>query len=271
MIQGFETRESTDIPIRAFVKSANGILHKKERSVNKYEQTVWKTFKDIRDYHIAVFGILRGTGELIKQSMIIPQTFYHFDHAYYGGSKHTANNVYNEKIYRITKNDLLLTYIDKLNDEDYKRIEKYKNNIKLKSWNKKGDYILVLPPSEHVEKWYNIYDWEKNLIFELKKFTDREIKVRKKDTLVSFKEDLQNAHALVTHQSVACVEAIIEGVPSFCDKTSCGVPVSLLDISQIETPFYPENREEWLDSLLANQFTMNEIENGTAWNRMKNK
>ena len=29
MIQGFETRELTDQVIRPFVKSANGILHKK--------------------------------------------------------------------------------------------------------------------------------------------------------------------------------------------------------------------------------------------------
>ena len=37
MIQGFETREVTDKPIRAFVKSANGILHKKTKQVDQYE------------------------------------------------------------------------------------------------------------------------------------------------------------------------------------------------------------------------------------------
>ena len=68
MIQGFETREVTDKPIRAFVKSANGILHKKTKQVDQYEQTEWLSFKNF-DLPIAVFGSLRGTGDLIKNCL----------------------------------------------------------------------------------------------------------------------------------------------------------------------------------------------------------
>ena len=40
MIDGFETREMTDIPVRAFVKSANGHLYKRPGpSVEQYETT----------------------------------------------------------------------------------------------------------------------------------------------------------------------------------------------------------------------------------------
>ena len=46
MIQGFETREITDIPIRAFVKSADGTIHKKVKTVDQYENTEWPSFKD---------------------------------------------------------------------------------------------------------------------------------------------------------------------------------------------------------------------------------
>jgi hypothetical protein len=52
---------------------------------------------------------------------------------------------------------------------------------------------------------------------------------------------------------------------------SFAIPVSHTDLSLIETPFYPDNREDWIDSLLSNQYTMSEIENGFAWNRLKNK
>ena len=42
MIDGFETRENTDIPIRALVKSANGTLYKRPgASVDQYEMTKW--------------------------------------------------------------------------------------------------------------------------------------------------------------------------------------------------------------------------------------
>ena len=44
-----------------------------------------------------------------------------------------------------------------------------------------------------------------------------------------------------------------------------GLPVSLTDMSQIKDPLYTPEREQWINSLLANQFTMKEIQNGEAW------
>ncbi len=59
MIQGFETRELTDQVIRPFIKSANGILHTKLKSVEQYEQTNWPTFNsnELTKHPIVVFGI----------------------------------------------------------------------------------------------------------------------------------------------------------------------------------------------------------------------
>ena len=62
----------------------------------------------------------------------------------------------------------------------------------------------------------------------------------------------------------------MSGVPSFCANESMGVPVSLTDMSQIKDPLYTPEREQWIDSLLANQFTMSEIEDGTAWKYVSN-
>ncbi len=39
--------------------------------------------------------------------------------------------------------------------------------------------------------------------------------------------------------------------------------------NEIKNPFYPDTRKGWLDSLLANQFTMTEIRDGTAWRHVK--
>ena len=60
------------------------------------------------------------------------------------------------------------------------------------------------------------------------------------------------------------------GVPSFCVDESMGVPVSLTDMSQIKDPLYTPERDKWIDYLLANQFTMTEIQNGTAWKYVSN-
>jgi hypothetical protein len=104
------------------------------------------------------------------------------------------------------------------------------------------------------------------MVSELKSHTDRDIIIRKKDETKTLQEQLKNCHAIVTHQSTAAIQAILQGVPSFCDLISQSVPVSEIDISKIETPFYPDDdlRQQWIDSLLSCQFSMSEISNGKA-------
>jgi len=104
------------------------------------------------------------------------------------------------------------------------------------------------------------------MVLELKSHTDRDIIIRKKDETKTLQEQLKNCHAIVTHQSTAAIQSILQGVPSFCDLVSQSVPVSEIDISKIETPFYPDDdlRREWIDSLLSCQFNMSEISSGKA-------
>jgi hypothetical protein len=109
------------------------------------------------------------------------------------------------------------------------------------------------------------------VVSRLKQFTDREIILKHKEDTRSFRDLLQNAWAVVTCQSAAAVDAILEGVPSFCDPMSMAQAVSKTDLAQIENPFYPDNRREWFSSLLANQYLMSEIREGVAWRRLKNK
>ena len=70
MIQGFETREITDKPIRAFVKSANGILHQKKSSVNQYGQTEWLTYNHLEENPIAVFATSGKGGVGAAQAVV---------------------------------------------------------------------------------------------------------------------------------------------------------------------------------------------------------
>lgn len=277
MIQGLCTRFVTDQIIRPFVTSANGQMHLFKKEIKEhYGQTIWPTFDNsdisLLKYPIVIFGILRGIGEIIKRCEDLKHTYYHFDHAYYfKEQKHEINPIFNEKIYRITKNSLMLNYIDNIDEIDGDRIQKFKKYINIKPWKKSGDYILILPPSEHVKKWYNTPNWEQETIEKLKKYTKREIIIKNKNDQVSYMNMLSGAWAVVTCQSTAAVDVLIEGVPSFCNDMSMAKPVSHTDLSLIETPFYPDNREEWIDSLLANQYLMSEIENGFAWNRLREK
>ena len=271
MVQGFETRDNTDIPVRALVESAKGHMWKKERAVDQYEQTNWPGFDYKFDKPIVVFGMLRGTGQLIEECSRDNQDFYFFDHAYMFGNKHSPSKITGDRIYRLTKNYYHIRDIKKLKADDYKRIEKYKDHVKLKPWKYEGDYILFIPPSEHVKKYFYFNNhWEEQTLKTIKKHTRKPIKIRTKEDKTPLDKDLENAYCTVSYQSTVVIQSILNGVPSFCANESMGVPVSLTDMSLIKDPLYTPEREQWLDSLLANQFTMTEIQNGTAWKYVNN-
>ena len=272
MIDGFETRENTDIPVRALVNSAKGHLYKRpSTTVGQYETTKWDYDRSFKN-PITVFGMLRGTAQLIEECSRLNQDFYYFDHAYLFGNKHNPSKIFNEKIYRLTKNYFHIRDMKKLSDDDYKRIQKYKEHVKLKPWKHDGEYILVIPPSSHVRKYY-WYDnnWEVQMLNTIKRLSKKPIVIRTKEDTTPLEKDLENAYCTVSYQSTVVIQSIMSGVPSFCANESMGVPVSLTDMTQIEEPLYTTEREQWIDSLLANQFTMSEIEDGTAWKCVSNK
>ena len=78
-------------------------------------------------------------------------------------------------------------------------------------------------------------------------------------------KDLQNAHCVITYQSTVGITATLKGIPVICDDVSMCKPISI-KYEDIEKPHIinEELTNKWIDSLLANQFTLQEIENGTA-------
>ena len=209
MVQGLLTRPATDDIVRHFVSSVKGTLHTVDNvDVNK---------------PISCFGILRGTGELLKQS----KEFYYFDHAYLYGNRHSPSKVTGERTYRLTKNHYHIQTIQELTDEDNERIKKYKQYIKLQPWKSDGNYILIIAPSHFQIAYHNIGSWVDDTIKILKQHTDRPIKVRDKKSSKPLREEVQSAYAIVSHNSAVVVDAIVNGVPVFCDKMNMGVPIGL--------------------------------------------
>ena len=276
MIQGFGTREITDQILRAFVKSANGIMHEKQKVVGQYEQTIWPTFKEV-DSPVAVFGCLRGTEAVIDEAGQKEQDWYFFDHAYVmNEDKHNVNFKLKDRVYRCTKNAQIINEIDELSDDDYKRIEKYEEHIQLEPWKKDGKYILVFEPSDFAKRWWEVPNWTEDTINLLKANTDLEIRIRKKNSLVSFESEVKGAKAVVSLQSAAAIQAHIWGIPGYCAEMSAAYPVShsleMIQKGLDSIQYIPDDtRQKWLNSILANQYTMTEIADGTCYNRLKDK
>ena len=276
MIQGFGTREITDQILRAFVKSANGVMHEKQKVVGQYEQTIWPTFKEI-DSPVAVWGCLRGTEAVIDEAGQKEQDWYFFDHAYVmNESKHMPNMKLKDRVYRVTKNAQLINDIDELSYDDYKRIEKYEKYVQLEPWKKDGKYILVFEPSDFAKRWWEVPNWTEDTIQLLKANTDLEIRIRKKNSLISFESEVKGAKAVVSLQSAAAIQAHIWGIPGYCAEMSAAYPVShsmeMIEKGLDSIQYIPDHhRQRWLNSILANQYTMTEIADGTCYNRLKDR
>src|SRR5205814_414765 len=97
--------------------------------------------------------------------------------------------------------------------------------------------------------------------------TPRPVVTRDKEDKRSLQEDLEGAHCLVAHGSVAAVEAAILGCPVFVDRTSAAALVGRTDL-EIESPVYPD-RTAWLHSLAYCQFNERELVDGTLWRLMQ--
>ena len=268
MIEGFCTSTGKDEFIRAFCDT----VHTNSKTgIKPLEVGEWPTF-DMKKWTknpVAVVGTLRGTEQIIWECQKRLHPFYYMDHAYFGATRDYKPGP-NGILYRLIRSQMQLNYIVELEKEDKQRIKKF-GKIDRKPFHKNGEHILLCPPTKAICRLYHLGDeqlWIDTQITELQKYTDRNIIVRKKDTKTSLLKQLENCHAIVTHQSTAAIEAILNGVPSFCDEVSASKEVSECMYENIESPHYPDDDliNQWVDSLLSVQFTSEEFKDGTAYN-----
>lgn len=159
------------------------------------------------------YGILRGTGEIFKNS----SNFIYIDHGYFSSSSRKFNSNKQTIIkeldgyFRVVFNDIYFN--QNFMNYDSKRFDKL--SIKVKDLNKSNEYIIVSEPTENTLNFLELPNWLDETLAEVKKFTDRKIIVHNKFSKIPLKELLKKAHAFVSCQSTAGYMSIIEGVPAY--------------------------------------------------------
>ena len=148
--------------------------------------------------------------------------------------------------------------------------------MQLEPYKKNGKYVLVFEPSDFAKRWWEVPNWTEDTIELLKKNTDLEIRIRKKNSLISFESEVKNAKCVISLQSAAAIQAEIWGIPGYCGDMSAAYPIShsmeMISKGLDSIQYIPDDtRQIWLNSILANQYTMTEIADGTCWNRLKDK
>lgn len=246
--------EKYGIPITYYVNSVQiskefGLAFGKGCNGNIYSES-----NILKNGDVAMFGNPQNW-ELLQAAIQDKRNWYYGDKAYFDRNKY----------YRITRNAY---QSDCKGNVDAKRWEKLK--IGLNGW-KTGSKILICQQSEAFYALHgkNRSEWVKNTIDELQKYTDRPIEIRSKiygdATEYLFQKSLIDVHAVIVYSSVSGAQAAIHGIPCFATEKCASLAFGTSDLSKIENPVKPDNRYEMACILANNQWTLDEIRNGTAW------
>ena len=119
--------------------------------------------------------------------------------------------------------------------------------------------------------------WVDEVTTEIRKVTDMPIKFRNKPRPgnewweTDIRDNFKDCHALVTNMSLAAVDAVINMVPVFTHQRHICSFISSKDLSKINKPMKPGHKtmNEWIKMVADNQFTLQEIESGIAYEILK--
>ena len=134
----------------------------------------------------------------------------------------------------------------------------------------------MAPPSQKLLNLYdiNLEEWLQNTQDEIKKYTDRPVITRLKQTRASRVSDntmemalAQDVHCLVTFSSIAAGEALLLGKPAITLGPNAAAALCSQSLSEIENPKIPTLDEvaAWARHIAYCQFTEVEMRDGTAW------
>lgn len=146
-------------------------------------------------------------------------------------------------------------------------------------------HILFAGSSAKYHEFYSLLDptaYASRLVKRLAKATSRGVIYRPKPSWTgavailgtiysppeqSIQDVLRGAHALVTHGSNACFEAMLAGVPSIILGDAVAKPISSTDCASAEDPRLAtdEERRQLLSNIAYFQWTLPEMASGEAW------
>lgn len=225
------------------------------------------------DKPVFLWSYLRGNNLILDYCIENNHPYYYADNSYF----------YNKEYFRITLNSLQNSKFVKRPADRFNKMP-----IKITEWTRKGSHILICPPTDAFIKRFKKENWLDDTIGKLKKYTDREIRVRKKPNEFkmfyddrgrmthageklnshikssTLEQDLQNCWAVVAFQSAVVNDAIAAGIPAFVDNFNAAYIMGNTDLTNIETPVYMD-QQEYFNHLAYCQFTRQEMADGTAW------
>lgn len=228
---------------------------------------------------VFMYGALRGSLPTLMKAQREGRTWFYADNGYLSPGKTE------ESYFRVTRDAL---QHDGSGVAPECGAERWSSlNQTIKPWRQGGSHVVVCPPGRLLGATFGFSadEWLSVTMEELRKHTDRELRVRmkvswnngsaptlvyrdgkmSKSTMASLADDLVGAWALVTHSSNAAVESIIAGVPIFATARCGASAMGLSDVGLIEKPRTDGDRVNWSRVIASNQWLLSEMRDGTCW------
>jgi hypothetical protein len=228
-------------------------------------ESTWED-EENSDSILVIRGLGGGSQKAIKSCWNSRREFYAVDTGYFG------NNIKHKRWHRITKN--AVQNMGPIVNRPFDRLEMVKYKYKPFT---EGRKILICPPSDKVMKLFGqgtAQEWTDNIVKEIKTLTDRPIEIRMKPirservTTNTIQDALaDDVHCLVTYNSIAATEALMEGKPAITLGPNAAQLICETDLNKIENPKIPTYDEmmAFMAHLSYAQFTELEMRNGYAW------
>jgi len=220
------------------------------------------------DSTLVIRGLGGGSRKAIVHCWNNSRPFYAIDTGYFGNGKKKV-------VHRVTKD--ALQYLGPIYERDPSRAKQF--GYKFRKFTP-GSKILIVPPSNKVMDLFGQpapEDWVKQVNAEIRKYTDRPIEIRLKPnrtervTNKTIQAALaEDVHCLVTFNSIAAVEALMEGKPAIVLGQNAASVICETSLENIDNPKIPD--QDTMDAYIANlayqQFTVNELRSGFAWSTL---
>ncbi len=228
----------------------NSVIQSFASSTNAKLVGVESYFKEFSGYNPVFWGSIRGSHAIRMYRELSSLDYIHLDHAYFTRG-HNKNN-YRISITNTHASDIKLVPNDRFS----------LHKIKLSKWRSAGEHILVCPPSKTALANSNQKTWLESTILEIKKYSDRKIIIKNKNSLADI-DYFKDAWAVVTDISNVAIDSYVRGIPVVATSQSVYSSIGSVGLSNIECPRIGD-RELLFNWLAYNQFSLDEIRTGEA-------
>lgn len=210
------------------------------------------------------FGVNHGNHAAYLRAKALGRPWFYVDNAYFD----RCRGVY----FRVTRNALQCNGAD---PSDGKRFEHL--GISIKPWrvdSKPTNTLLVCEQNANFMAAAVGYKggWLTNTLSALRGLgLPHPIKVRpwnpdKAKLAIALLDQLPTTHMVITHSSASAITAMLEGVPAISQSGAAAVLTGKsMTFADISLPRHPSGREQFAATLADNQFTLDEIRRGMAW------